>query len=451
MDDGSGTAPSTAIPTGIRALLAVRFLVAAAVVGQVTVVGKQVFDITGSELDLGLLGLAEFLPTALLSPVTGSVADRLDRRRVMAAGLAGQLATAAGLALYATTDPTAVGPIFGLVAGFGVARAFTNPASRALPVDLAPPHLLERVIALSSVTLQAGVIVGPVLAGFLYVAGPPVSFAVGAGLLGVAVVVTFALVPSSSVARLRSTPGARAAVRDAVEGLRFVRRTPLLFGAISLDLFAVLFGGAIALLPAIAEERLGVGAVGLGWLRAATGIGAAATGLVLARRPVTRRIGRVLYGVVALFGVGTIVLGLTRSYVVAFAMVLVLSGADAVSVYIRATIVPLATPEAMRGRVLAVENVFIGASNELGAFESGVAGHFLGLVGAVVSGGVATLVVVAVWWRWFPHLRDVDRFHDVRPERPGPVEPMRPAGTDTRMRPPSGQDTNMGGPDAPEG
>jgi predicted MFS family arabinose efflux permease len=197
---------------------------------------------------------------------------------------------------------------------------------------------------------------------------------------------------------------------QAVQGLRFIRRQPVLFGAISLDLFAVLFGGVVALLPAIAEDRLGVGAVGLGWLRAAGGIGAGVMTLGLAARPVTRRVGRTLLVVVAAFGVATIVLGVTRSYAVAFLAMAGLSAADAVSVFIRATLVPLVTPPDMRGRVLAVENVFIGASNELGAFESGVAGQVLGIVPAVVLGGGATLGVAALWWWRFPDLREVDRF-----------------------------------------
>jgi predicted MFS family arabinose efflux permease len=206
------------------------------------------------------------------------------------------------------------------------------------------------------------------------------------------------------------SPTARQRLHDAFEGLRFVRHQPILLGAISLDLFAVLFGGAVALLPAIAEDRLGVGAVGFGWLRAAVGIGAGVVTLFLARRPITRRVGRSLLIAVAIFGIGTIVLGLTRSYVVAFAALLVLAGADALSVFIRSTLVPLVTPRATRGRVLAVETVFIGASNELGAFESGVAGQFLGPAAAVALGGVATIAIAGLWWTLFPALRKVDRF-----------------------------------------
>jgi hypothetical protein len=201
-------------------------------------------------------------------------------------------------------------------------------------------------------------------------------------------------------------------MREALEGLRFVRGQPVLLGAISLDLVAVLFGGAVALLPALAEERLGVGAVGLGWLRAAVGIGAAAVTIVLAVKPVTRRVGSTMLIAVAIFGAGTIVLGVTTSFVIAFVSIAVLSGADAVSVFIRGTLVPLVTPPDKRGRVLAVETVFIGASNELGAFESGVAGQLLGPAAAVVLGGAITMLIALSWGRLFPALRAVDRFPD---------------------------------------
>ena len=198
-----------------------------------------------------------------------------------------------------------------------------------------------------------------------------------------------------------------------MEGLRFIRRRQVLLGAITLDMFAVLFGGAVALLPAIAEERLDVGSIGYGWLRAAPGIGAVVSGRLLAVRPVRRQVGTTLLVAVAVFGAATVVLGVTRSYVLAFVALLVLSGADAVSVFIRATIVPLATPDEMRGRVMAVENVFIGASNELGAFESGVAGALLGVGPAVWLGGLLTMGVVGVASFVFPDLRDIDRFEDL--------------------------------------
>jgi MFS family permease len=401
------------IPFGVKALLGALGLSAFAVVGQITIIGKQVYDLTGSELDLGLLGLAEFLPVALLSPFTGTTADRFDRRKVYALGLAGEAAVSFALFLYVRNDPTEVWPIFVMVAAFGVARAFVAPASRALPIDLSPPSVLERVIALRSVAFQLGIISGPVIAGFVFVVDPAYPYILAMVAFGLAAAMLL-LVPRPATDRLRSVSGGRQVLRDALEGLQFVRRQPIVRGAISLDLFAVLFGSAVALLPAIAEDRLGVGAVGLGWLRAAVGIGAGATAVALAVRPVRRHIGPVLFAVVTVFGVGTIVIGLSTSYAVVFVALFVIAAADSISVYIRASLVPLATPENMRGRVLAVENVFIGASNELGAVESGLAAYFMGLVAAVVSGGIGTLVVVGLWWRWFPELRLVDRFADVR-------------------------------------
>ncbi len=403
------------------------------------VLGKQVFDLTGRELDLGLLGLAEFAPSALLVFVSGTVADRFDRRRIAATGIVLEAMFVVALAVYAGTDPTSSLPIFLLVIGYGTARAFAFPASRALPADTVPGELLPWLVARQSIAWQASSIVGPVLGGFLFVVDVRLPYLVAAALLAVAAVAISLVQPIYRAPRERIAPdtipvemmeremlepdstgapvvtqpvGSRRGMREALEGLRFVRSQPVLLGAISLDLIAVLFGGAVALLPAIAEERLGVGAVGLGWLRAAVGIGAAAVTLVLAVRPVHRRVGRTLMIAVAIFGVGTIVLGVTTSFVVAFVSLAVLSGADAVSVFIRATLVPLVTPADKRGRVLAVETVFIGASNELGAFESGVAGQLLGPAAAVVLGGVATLLIALSWGRFFPALAAVDRFPD---------------------------------------
>ncbi len=398
------------IPLRIQGLLLAFFLSAFAKIGQITIIGKQVYDLTGRELDLGLIGLAEFLPAMLVAPVAGAIADRVDRRRMFALALSGEAVVSALLFWYASTDPTSVLPIFWLVFTFGVCQGFTAPSGRALPADMSPPGMLPRVVALQHVAFQAGLIAGPVAFGFLFVAAEPLPYLVAAVSLAAGVLVLSAI-PSAPVRRLE-TVGARQAVVDAIEGMWFIRRTPVLFGAISLDLFAVLFGGAVALLPAIAEDRLGVGAVGLGWLRAAVGIGAGIVAVTLSFRPVQRHVGRTLLTVVAIFGIGTIVLGLSRNYAVAFISIMVLAGADAVSMFIRFTIVPLATPEDMRGRVLALENVFIGASNELGAFESGVTAALLGLTGAIVFGGVGTLVVVGVWAVLFPALRDVDRFEE---------------------------------------
>ncbi len=410
-------AGSARIGPRLWALFGATFFSMALTMGQITILGKQVFDMTGRPLYLGLLGLAEFVPAFLLAPISGMVADRFERRIVFAWGLGGEAVASIGLFLYVASDPTSVLPIYGLVLVFGTARAFLMAVSRALPVDLAPQGARERMVALNVAGWQAGFIVGPVGFGFAFEVDPALPYLLAAG-CAIAGIGMLMLVPSGDVQRAALVAGAgmRAALAQALEGLRYVRRNRVVLGVISLDLFAVLLGGAMALLPAIAEDRLGVGAVGLGWLAAAVGVGASAVMVVLSVRPLQRRVGPALLAAVATFGVGTIVLGLTHSYIVVFVALLVVGGADAVSIFVRGTIVPLATPEEMRGRVLAVEYVFIGGSNELGAFESGVAGALLGVAGAVVFGGVGTLAVVAIWLLWFPELRSIDRFAEVHPD-----------------------------------
>jgi len=392
------------------ALLAAAFCTNAAAIGQVTVIGKIVYDVTNSKLDLGLMGLAQFAPALVLVLVAGAVADRLDRRRVLAGGALLGMVVTLGLGAYVGTRPTSVVPIFGLVLVFGVAQAFSAPAVRSLPSDTVSIEDLPRATARAAAAGQAGMVAGPVIGGFLYVANIRLPFAAFAVLLIIGALSALAI-PTSAQRSIHTaaTPDG-GGVHDAMEGLRFVRTQPIIFGAISLDLFAVLFGGAVALLPAIAKDRLGVGAVGLGWLQASTGLGAGAMTLVMATRPLGRHLGRVLLSVVAIFGAFTVALGLTRNYAVAFIAIFALSAADAISVFIRATLVPLATPADKRGRVLAVENVFIGASNELGGFESGVTAQLLGTSGSVLLGGVATVAVAGLWWVLFPALREVDTF-----------------------------------------
>ena len=415
---GSSAVEATRIGPRLWALPVIIFLTAAMTVGQITMLGKQVFDMTGDPLDLGLLGLAEFVPTLLLAPISGVLSDRYDRRRMYACGLIGEAIASTGLYFYVASDPTSVVPIFLLVIAFGCARSVLSAASRVMPVDMAPPGAVERMVAVCMSGWQAGFAVGPVVFGFVFVAdvAAPYLLATAAALAAAALL---AVVPASGVARSSAAAGSgvRGVIVHALQGLRFIRGNRVVLSVISLDLFAVLFGGAVALLPAIAEERLGVGAVGLGWLRAAVGIGALSMMAVLAVRPLTRRVGSTLMVAVGVFGLGTIALGLTRSYVVAFIALLVLSGADSVSVFVRSTLVPLATPEDTRGRVMAVEYTFVGASNELGAFESGAVGALLGVASAVVFGGVGTLAVVAVWWFLFPEIGRISTFAQVRPDR----------------------------------
>ena len=408
-------------------LLLSMFCASAAAVAGVTALGKEVFDISHNKLDLGWLGLVEFIPAAILVFVTGSIADRFDRRRVVAVALFFEALAALALAWIALSNPKTTTSIFGVVLVFGFFRAFVAPAARSMPADIVSPESLPWLAARFSLTWQIALIVGPVLGGFLYAADPSAPYFAQAALL---VIGAFAimLVPARPGARpttavptsdagpesgqqpVSESETPREMLHHAMEGLRFIRTQPIMLGAISLDLFGVLFGGAVALLPAIAEERLHVGSVGLGWLRAAIGIGAFAVTSVLVVRPLQHKVGRMLLAVVALFGVATVVLGATKSYAVAFFALLVLAGADAVSVFIRSTLVPLVTPEDLRGRVLAVENVFIGASNELGGFVSGVAGRLVGTPAAVILGGVATVAIAGLWWKMFPALRDVDTF-----------------------------------------
>ena len=384
---------------------------------QAATLGKHVYDITGRELDIGWLGLAEFAPIAVFVFVSGSVADRYNRKYVAAVALGGEFICAITLMIYSLSDPTAVWPFFVIGFAFGTSRAFLSPATRSMYPMVAPDGGLPPVIAMSSGVWTSAMIVGPAVSGFLYTVTPALAYG------ATAVLILSGIVGILRVQYLREPlprdPDEKVTLHSAMEGLRFIRRTPILLAAILLDLFAVLFGGAVALLPIIAEERLGVGDIAYGWLRAAGGIGAASMAAFLAIRPLRRNVGRMLLVAVAFFGIGTVVLGLTRSFVVAFVAVLVLNAADMISVFIRGSIVPLVTPDSKRGRVSAVENVFIGATNELGAFESGVASQAFGTPATVVGGGVATIAIVGVWWIGFPSLRRIDRFSDLEaPENP---------------------------------
>ncbi len=395
----------------VRRLLICNGILYSGIALQATVLLKQAYDITGRTSDLGWMGLAEFLPIVLLVLVTGSVADHFNRKAIALITVCAEVVTSAALMFYALTKPTSVVPLFGIAFAFGIARAFQAPAMRSMPPMVAPAGALPKVIALYSAVWTGAIIVGPAIGGFLYAVDPWVAY-LGATILifGSALVLsvqTFVREP------LPPDPDNRPTMRTAVEGLVFIRRTPVLLAAIALDLFAVLFGGAVALIPVIAKDRLGVGDVAYGWLRAAPGFGAAAMALVMAARPVRRHVGKTLLTVVAVFGIGTVVLGITRNYVVAFLALVVLSAADMVSVFIRGSLVPLVTPDEKRGRVLAVESVFIGASNELGAFESGMVAQAIGTSATVIGGGVATIAVVGVWWFAFPSLRSIDRFEEL--------------------------------------
>ena len=319
--------------------------------------------------------------------------------------------------VYSPIAPGTVCPLFAIAFVFGAADAMIGPARRSIAPLLAPPELFPQVVALWTATFTASAIVGPVIGGFLYSVGPSEAYAVAAVLELVAIIPILTIVYAREPERITDRPTLHAAL----EGLRFVRRTPVVLGTISLDLFAVLFGGAIALIPVVASERLGVGDIAYGWLRAAPGIGAAIMAIWLATRPITRRVGPTLLSVVAIFGLGTRVFGLTRNYAVAFVALVVISAADMVSMFIRGSIVPLVTPDDQLGRVSAVEGVFIGASNELGAFESGVAARMFGVPWAIAGGGLITVVIAASFTVVFPSLRRIDTFEELTAKSPAPV------------------------------
>jgi predicted MFS family arabinose efflux permease len=346
----------------------------------------------------------------LLALPAGHLADRVSRRAVLAA--ARLLDTAVLIALLGVTlaGPDQVWPFLALAFGTGVASAVGAPAGRALTPSLVPEELLAAAFAIRSVAFQAAVVVGPAVGGLLFAVRPELVYGIGALLT---------LISLAFIVQLRSgrtpTPVGAPGLDSVLAGVRLIRRTRVLFGAISLDLFAVLFGGAVALLPAFAKDVLGTGPTGLGVLRSAPAVGALAAGLVLTRHPVQRRVGPVLLTVVAIFGAATVVFGLSRSMWLSVLALAVAGAADMVSVVLRQLILPFVTPDALRGRVTAVEMVFISASNELGAFESGVAAALLGLVPAVVLGGVATIAIAALWPFLFRELARVDRVEELRP------------------------------------
>lgn len=373
-------------------------------------IGWQVYAVHRDPLDLGLVGLAMFVPLPLLALPAGHLADRFPRRTVLAVSIALDAVIAVGLLLVTRAGADETWPFFALAFATGVASALGAPSGRALTPSLVPQAILVRALAQRSVAFQASVIGGPALGGLLFAVHPELVYAVSASLSLVALAATLALRSGRDGAGAGSPD-----LASVLGGVRLVRRTPVLLGAISLDLFAVLFGGAVALLPVFARDVLEVGPAGLGVLRAAPAVGALACAVVLSQRPVRNRAGRTLLTVVALYGVTMIVFGLSETMWLSLLALAAGGAVDMVSVVLRQTILPLVTPDELRGRVNAVEMVFISASNELGAFESGVAAALVGAVPAVVIGGVLTVGVAAVWWRLFPGLRDVDRLDELRP------------------------------------
>ncbi len=386
--------------------LAARTLSSVAVRMQAVAVGWQVYETTRSPLDLGWVGLSQFLPFVLLVLPAGHAADRYDRRRIATACIVTQVICILVLLALSVRGLPAAWPVFAVMVLFGVSRAFYIPAMQALVPGLVSAADLKSAVGLNVSVSQIAFVIGPAIGGLLYLLGPIVVYAVGAALLVFAVVMLL-MIRGGAHAQREDEPTTWHTV---LAGLRFLKSKPVMLGAMTLDLFAVLFGGATALLPIYAADILHVGPDGLGWLRAAPGIGASVCALWLAVLPISRFVGRWVLGSVAVFGLATIAFGLTESFAIAMLALVVIGASDMVSVYVRNLLVQLETPDAIRGRVNAVSAVMIGASNELGEFESGLLASWVGAVRAVVIGGVATVAIVGLWTRLFPGLGKMDRF-----------------------------------------
>lgn len=370
-------------------------------------IGWHLYQLTGNVLDLGLVGLVEFAPRVLFMLHTGHVADRYDRRKVAALCQTLQALIALALAVGSFTDNVSRELIFVLAFLLGAARSFEMPATQALLPNVVPPGLFPRAVAASASATQAATIVAPAVGGLLYALGSTWVYGPTVALYLIACLLTLSL----DARRQQPQPG-RANLDSLLAGIRFIRSRPDILGAISLDLFAVLLGGATALLPVFAKDILLTGAWGLGLLRSAPAVGALLMSLWLARFPVERKVGLTMFTAVGIFGVATIAFGLSTSFWFSLAVLVVLGAADMISMVIRSAFVQLETPDEMRGRVSAVNGLFIGASNQLGEFESGVTAHWFGTVPAVVLGGVGTLVVTGVWMKLFPTLTHRDRMHN---------------------------------------
>ncbi|WP_454767116.1 MFS transporter [Cupriavidus campinensis] len=371
-------------------------------------VGWQMYDLTHDAFMLGLVGLVQFLPSIVLLLMSGHVADRFDRRLIVRTCQALEAVVAVSMAVASFSGWITREHIFLFVAAIGACRAFETPTLQALLPSVVTPRQLPRAVALASSAAQTAIIIGPALGGFAYVAGPGVVYSLSAALFAIAAILVATLKLRQAGLRL-TTP---VSVKTLFAGFAYIRGNPVLLGAVSLDLFAVLLGGATALLPIYARDILHTGPWGLGLLRSSPAIGALAMALWLARNPLNRRVGRVMFGAVALFGTATMVFGISHWLPLSMAALVVLGASDMISVVVRQTLVQLDTPDDMRGRVGAVNSVFIGASNQLGEFESGVTAALLGPVGAVLLGGAGTLLVVAAWMRLFPALAGRDRLHD---------------------------------------
>ncbi len=378
---------------------------------QSVAVGWQIYSITHRPLDLGLAGLAQFLPAICLFLITGHVSDRVPRKRILLACSLGFSVCSALLLVFALSHISTVYPIYAVLLLNGTVRAFNAPAAQAFVPLILPREVFPNAVTWNSSAFQASTIAGPMVGGILYgVTGHP-HFVYGTAMIAY-LAGAWALSGVRPSASEHSQSGNVA--ENVLAGLRYIWRNKIVLGAMSLDLFAVLLGGAVALLPVYAREILKVGAVGLGFMRAAPGVGALLTSLIVAHLPLRRNAGVAMLWCVFAFGLFTVIFGISRNPALSLCMLLLLGSADTVSVIVRSTLIQLSTPDAMRGRVSAVNMVFIGASNEVGQFESGVTAQWFGAVPAVVLGGVGTMAIVCLWAWLFKDLRTLDRLDSIK-------------------------------------
>ena len=408
MTDTSSSPPSLLRHPGLVAAIGARALSSFAGQVQAVAVGWQMYALTHSAAALGFVGLAQFLPMMACIFPAGHAADQYNRQRIVIICQSIALLAAAFMAYASFTHQLSAGMIYALVAIFGACKAFEMPAQQTFLPSIVPPALFPRATALSSSLFQVASIAGPSLGGLLYGLGAGVCYSLCAFSFAIAALATWSMVMTSPV-----RPRQKATLAAVFGGIAFLRRKPTMLGAISLDLFAVLLGGATAMLPIFATDILHAGPWGLGLLRAAPAVGALLVAAVLARHPLGRHAGRWMFASVAVFGVATILFGLSRSIGASVLMLAILGGADVVSVMVRGALVQLGTPDEMRGRVSAVNMLFIGSSNQLGEFESGMLAAVMGPVAAVVLGGIGTLVITGVWMGLFPGLRRLDRLEDI--------------------------------------
>lgn len=403
---GEGLSSSAFHYRGFVLYWTARFLNAFSIQITSVAVGWQIYDQTRDPFLLGLVGLVQFSPALALVLVTGAAADRFNRRRIMAICIA--VESACVLALLALTasssTPGNVWPIFAILGVFGIARAFFAPAMQSLAVNLVPTIAFPNAVAWNSSSFQTAMVVGPVIGGLLYGVSPLAAYGIAALCLLAAAALTF-LIPKPA----QKSTDDPAAADKLLAGFRYIWSEPVVLGAISLDLFAVLLGGATALMPAFARDVLDVGPWGLGLLRSAPGVGAVAMGIWLVRNPIRDHAGRIMFAAVAVFGLAIVVFGLSKAVWLSVLALTIMGAADMVSVYIRASLVQLQTPDDVRGRVSAVNTVFIGASNELGEFRAGSMAALIGVVPSVVVGGFGTLLIAVLGARIFPELLNTRR------------------------------------------